>query len=87
MLYFLARYALMNELGSEHIDNDEYGQILFRLKLIEELATNVHFMRNIWYMDGIPGFEMVGAEGRRMKRNDMVISVPMYAKYARLRVK
>ena len=77
----------MNELGSEHIDNDEYGQILFRMKLIEEMETNVHFMRNVWYLDGVPGFEMVGAAGRRTKRLDMIISLPMYAKYAKLRLK
>lgn len=33
MLYFLRRYGIVNELGSEHIDNDERGIILYRLKL------------------------------------------------------
>jgi hypothetical protein len=87
MLYFLTRYALMNELGTDHIDNDEYGQILFRMKMVEEMETNIHFMRNVWYLDGVPGFNMVAAAGRREKRLDMIISLPMYAKYARLRLK
>jgi hypothetical protein len=86
-LYFMTRYAVMNELGSEHIDNDEYGQILFRMKLVEEMETNVHFMRNVWYMEGAPGFQMLGAAGRRVKEQDMLSSLPMYAKYARLRLK
>ena len=77
----------MNEMGSEHIDNDEYGQIVFKMKLVEEMETNIHFMRNIWYLDGAPGFEMVGAAARRTKLGDMLLSLPMYAKYARLRIK
>jgi len=87
MLYFLARYAVTSELGSEHIDNDEYGEILYRLKFMEELRTAVNFMRIVWHMDGIPGFHMFGAAGRREKRGDMVLSMPLYAKYAKLRLK
>jgi ABC-type antimicrobial peptide transport system permease subunit len=77
----------MNELGSEHIDNDEYGQIVFKMKLVEEMETNIHLMRNTWYLDGAPGFEMVGAAARRLRTGDLLLSLPMYAKYARLRIK
>jgi len=87
MLYFLTRFGIVNELGSEHIDNDERGIILFRLKLLSEMQNTVYLMRNVWYLDGAPGFNMVGATGRRTSRQDQLLSLPMYAKFARLRMK
>jgi len=70
MLYFLTRFGIVNELGSEHIDNDERGVILFRLKLLDDMQTTVYLMRNVWYLDGVPGFNMVGSTGRRTSRQD-----------------
>jgi hypothetical protein len=37
MYYFLHRYAVINEMDSAHIDNDERGTILYRLKLMGEM--------------------------------------------------
>jgi hypothetical protein len=37
MLYFLQRYGIVNEIGTSHIDNDERGTILHRLKLYGEM--------------------------------------------------
>lgn len=47
----------------------------------------IYLMRNVWYLDGVPGFNMVGATGRRGSRQDALLSMPMYAKFARLRLK
>lgn len=87
MLYFLRRYGVLSELGTDHLENDERGIILFRLKLQSEMDTMVYLLRAVWFLDGAPGFNMVGATGRRTSRQDQLISLPMYAKYARIRVK
>jgi len=47
----------------------------------------VYFLRPVFFLDGAPGFNMVGATGRRTSRQDQLISMPMFAKYARLRLK
>lgn len=87
MLYLLRRYGVLSELGTSHLDNDERGIILFRLKLQSELDTLEYLTRPTWFLDGAPGFNMVGATGRRTSRQDQLISLPMYAKYARLRLR
>jgi len=33
-----------------------------------------------------PGFQIPGKRGRKMLKTDALISLPMYAKYARLRL-
>ena len=87
MYYFLHRYAVINEMDSAHIDNDERGTILYRLKLMGEMQTTYYLQRAVWFLDGVPGFNIIGATGRRTSRQDNIISLPMYAKFARLRFK
>lgn len=33
-----------------------------------------------------PGFQIPGKRGRKMAKTDALISLPMYAKYAKLRI-
>lgn len=42
--------------------------------------------RPIWMTDYAPGFLIPGKRGRKMAKTDALISLPMYAKYAKLRL-
>ena len=62
------------------------GSFLYRLMLEQDL-TNVEYMqRPIFMTNYAPGFQLPGKRGRKKPITDGLISLPMYAKYAKLRI-
>jgi hypothetical protein len=62
------------------------GSFLYRLEMEQDL-TNVEYMqRPIWMTNYAPGFQIPGKRGRKMAKTDALISLPMYAKYAKTRI-
>ena len=69
----------------EDLDNGRYGIMLMRLILTSDLQQITYLTRPVFMLDGCPGFTLVGKAGRRLQKQSMVLSLPMYAKFARLR--
>ena len=45
-----------------------------------------YLQRQLWTLEYCPGFNIMGRGSRKFPFQDALISIPMYAKYARLRL-
>lgn len=70
----------------EDLDNGRYGIVLLRLILTSDLQQTTYYIRPVFMLDGCPGFTMLGRAGRRISKQSMLLSLPMWAKFARLRI-
>lgn len=62
------------------------GSFLYRLQLETDLTATEYIQRPIWMANYAPGFTIPGKRARKLVKTDALISLPMYAKYAKLRI-
>ena len=70
----------------DRIDNKEYGNFMLRLQMETNQYMIEHLTRVLWSLEYCPGFYIMGRGGRKIPFQDALTSIPMYAKYARLRI-
>ena len=51
-----------------------------------DLSLRTYFIRMLYALEGCPGLIMTGRTGRRIPKASTITSLPMYAKYARIRI-
>ena len=59
---------------------------MFKLALETDISNTEYSQRPIWMTNYAPGFQIPGKRGRKMPKTDALISLPMFAKYSRLRL-
>ena len=62
------------------------GSYFIRLILERDLSNTEYMTRPIWMTNYAPGFLIPGKRGRKLAKTDALMSLPMYAKFARLRI-
>ncbi len=62
------------------------GSTLYKLQLETDLTMTEFIQRPIFMTNYAPGFQIPGKRGRKMAKTDALISLPMYSKYAKLRI-
>ena len=84
---FVEMLFMLNTLHDQpaRIENGS-GNYLYRLQLEQDLTHVEYMQRPIFMTQYAPGFQIPGKRGRKMAKTDALISLPMYAKYAKLRI-
>ena len=62
------------------------GSVMMVISFETEMQKTHYNWRPLWQMEYCPGFTMAGKIGRRMGRQTSVASLPLFAKYARVRL-
>ena len=70
----------------DRIENKEYGNFVFKLRMETDQYMIEYLQRALWTLEYCPGFNIMGRGSRKLPYQDGLISIPMYAKYARLRL-
>ena len=63
-----------------------YGSALYKLLLETDLSAVEYIQRPIFMTNYAPGFKIPGKRARKIPKTDSLVSLPMYAKYSRLRL-
>lgn len=70
----------------ERIEKKEYGNYIFKLIMETDQHQIEYLQRALWTLEYCPGFNIMGRGSRKFPYQDGLTSIPMYAKYARLRI-
>ena len=70
----------------DRIENKEYGNFVMKLRMETDQYMIEYLQRALWTLEYCPGFNIMGRGSRKLPYQDGLISIPMYAKYARLRL-
>ena len=62
------------------------GDYIFKLTLESDLTKEVYLQRALWTTQYVPGFDIPGKRARKLPKTDALINLPIYAKYAKLRL-
>ena len=80
------KFKLKTLYDQEDIDNLKYGPLMMKVNFESELSLRTYFIRILYALEGCPGLIMTGRTGRRIPKASTITSLPMFAKYARIRI-
>ena len=71
---------------SQRLEDDKWGSIVMVISFETQMQKTHYVWRPLWQMEYCPGFTMAGKIGRRMPKQASLASLPLFAKYARVRM-